>query len=214
MTRRLRGKILTLLLALVLSAAMNAAMAETLDDFRAKAQSLVGEQATLIESERDDGLYEFEFRDDSARYDIHIRANDGAVIEFETSYANVPRAKDFILTEAEARAKAMARFPDAAVSLAIAERDDGGAVYEVFLTTAGAPATLTINAETGDLLREELYPAAAGVLSADKLSEFVPGPYDDLELNYDDGRYIYDGNVGRDEFEADAFTGKVLEWDD
>lgn len=213
MTRRLRRKLFTLVLALALCTAMNAAMAETLDDARAKAQELVGEQAMLIESDRDDGLYEFEFRDDTARYDVDIRTSDGAVIEFETTYTNVPRSKDFVLTEAEARAKAVARFPDAVVSLAIAERDDGGAVYEVFLTTAGAPATLTINAETGDIHRVELYPAAAGALTADKLTE-VPGPYDDLELSYDDGRYVYDGSVGRDEFEADAFTGKVLEWDD
>ena len=214
MKKRLMGKLLTLVLALVLSAAMNAAMAETLDDARAKAQSLAGDQATLIESERDDGLYEFEFRDDSARYDIHIRADDGAVIEFETTYANVPRGSDFILTEADARAKAAARFPDAAVSLAIAERDDGGAVYEVFLTVDGAPAAITVNAETGEIRSVKLYPAAAGALTADKLAEIVPGPFSELELSYDDGRYLYEGEVGREEFEADAFTGKVFEWDD
>lgn len=210
MKRRLRRKVFTLALGLLLIM-MSAAMAETLEDARAAAQALVGDQAALVESEADDGLYEFTFRDDAARYEVDIRASDGAVIEFETRYSNVPKATAATLTEAEARAKAMAHFPDAAVSLAIAERDDGGAVYEVFLTTDGAPATLTINAETGDMLSIERYPAAAGALTADQIAQTVGTPISDLELTWDDASYYYEGDTPTHEFKIDAFTGEVRE---
>ena len=213
MKRRLLRKLLVHVLALLLIFAVHGAQAETLDDARAAAQALVGGQAELVDSGAEDGLYEFEFRDDRARYDVEIRSGDGAVIEFETTYADAAKAKEFVLTEAEARAKAMAKYPDAEVTLAVAERDDDdGAVYEIFLTTAGTPATLTINAETGEVRRVELYPAAAGALGADKIAELVVSPIVELELSWDDNTYVYDGDTQVAEFKIDAFTGDILEW--
>lgn len=213
MKARMIRKLMVHILALVLIFAVHGAQAETLDDARAAAQALVGSQAELVKSDAEDGLYEFEFRDQQARYDVEIRSGDGAVIEFETVYSDVPKAKEFVLTEAEARAKAMAKYPDAEVTLAIAERDDDdGAVYEIFLTTAGAPATLTINAETGDVRRVELYPAAAGVLGADRIAEIVVSPIQELELSWDDNAYVYEGDTQVAEFEIDAFTGDIREW--
>lgn len=213
MKRRILRKVLVHVLALVLIFAVHGAQAETLDDARAAAQALVGGQAELVDSGAEDGLYEFEFRDDRARYDVEIRSGDGAVVEFETTYSDAAKAKEFVLTEAEARAKAMAKYPDAEVTLAVAERDDDdGAVYEIFLTTAGVPATLTINAETGEVRRVELYPAAAGALGADKIAELVVSPIEELELSWDDNTYVYEGDTQVAEFEIDAFTGDILEW--
>lgn len=213
MKARLMRKLVVHVLALMLIFAVHAAHAETLDDARNTAQALVGNQAELVKSEAEDGLYEFEFRDDAARYEVDIRSGDGAVIEFETSYFNVPKASELVLTEAEARAKAMAKYPDAEVTLAIAERDDDdGAVYEIFLTTSGAPATLTVNAETGDIRRIELYPAAAGALGADRIAEIVVSPLEALELSWEDNTYVYEGDTQVAEFEIDAFTGEIREW--
>ncbi len=217
MPRKLLRKLTVLLTTLMLCLTVHA-LAATRDEALTTARQLVGQQAELLESDEDDGVYEFEFRDDAARYDVGIRASDGAVIGFETEYAGVPRAASAVLTEAEAKAKAVALYPDAAVSLALPGREDGGEVYEVFFTTAGAPAELTVNAETGDIQRVTLYPAAAGAIPADRVLEIVrtrdPGAaVTELELDYDRDGYRYEGETAETEFGINALTGDVLEWE-
>ncbi len=209
MKRRLIGQLVVLALALIVLT--SSAFAATKDEALTTAQGLVGAGAQLVESEQDDGIYEFDFREGDTRYDVDIRANDGAVIEFETDYTKIPGAASVILTEAEAKAKAMGQIPDAQIFLALPEREDGQWFYEIFLTTNGSPATLTINAETGEIRRIETYPAAANLIPIEQVQSIVSDPITELELSYDDGLYVYEADTATHEYEIDAQTGNIRE---
>lgn len=213
-------KTLIALLALALMLTP-ATLATTSEDALSTARSLVGEAAQLTESERDDGLYEYDFRDETARYSVDILASDGSVLQFETEYKDIPRAKDFTLTETDAANAITALDPDATLLLTVSERDDDdGATYEIFFSTETELAAATVNAETGEIRRIERYPAAIaqGILTPDAIAALVLDrqPDDvikDLELNIEDGRYEYEGEIGRYSFEIDALTGDFFDWE-
>lgn len=214
-------KLLATLIALTLILTA-AAMAATKDEALTTAQQLAGEQAALVESDQDGGIFEFEFKDDAARYDVDILSGSGAVVSFETEFSGVARGTQVVLTEADAQDRVVERFPTAHVHLTVAERDDDGCTFEVFFTDGETPAEATVNAETGDLLRLETYPAAQGLMTADQIPGKVAAQAEgatiaELELSYDDGRYVYDGEANVNgkvySFEFDAATGDLLEWE-
>lgn len=214
-------KLLATLIALTLILTM-AAMAATKDEALTTAQQLAGEQAALVESDEDGGIYEFEFRDDAARYDVDILSASGDVVSFETEFSGVARATQVVLTEADAQDRVLAKFPTAQFYLTVAEKDDDGCTFEVFFADGEVLCEATVNAETGDLLRLETYPAAKGLLTADQVPAKVTAQAEgaaivELELSFDDGKYVYEGeaevNGKRYSFELDAATGNVLEWE-
>lgn len=211
-------RLLPLLVILILALTAGA-LAASRDESLAIARKQVPEAAQLTESDSDDGIFEFEFRDDSARYDVAVRALDGAVLEVETGFTGIPRAADFLLTADEAAGKAGISNAD----LILPERDDAGAVYEIFVSKDGVRQTITLNAETAQTIRTETYPAASDALTADAIARIVsekqPGAeLTELELEpTDGGRYVYDGEArvdGREfSFEINAANGKFIEWE-
>lgn len=214
-------KILAALIALTMILTLTA-LAATKDEAQTTAQQLAGEQAKLIESDEDSGVYEFEFRDDAARYDVDILSASGDVLSFETEYSGVPKATQSILTEADAQARVLEQFPTAQIHLTVPEKDDDGCTYEVFFSDGGVLSEATLNAESGELLRLETYPAAQNLLTADQIPALITAQADgatlaELELSYDDGRYVYDGEAtvgnARYSFEFSAADGAVLEWE-
>lgn len=209
-------KSLILLLPLML---MLTARAVTKDEALSTAQMLTGANAVLIDSEEEDGVYEFAFDGGSVRYDVDVLAMNGAVLEFETTYKGVPAAEEFTLSETGAESIALERYPGSTFDYLVSERDDGSAVYEVFIRTEnGAPVAVTLSAEDGALVRTQLYPAATGVLPASEIARIAEVKSEgerigSLELSYGDRGYDYEGSAGRFDFEIDAVSGNIKEWE-
>lgn len=211
-----------LIAMMVLTLAAAPALADAKDDALTAAQGLVGEQATLVESDADDGVYEFRFRDDGAKYDVDILPS-GDVLSFETEYAGLTRAKQAALTQQDAQDRVQAAFPQAVIHLILAETDDeDGHTFEAFLTNEGVPAEVSLNAETGEILRVETFPAAQGILTADNVAGWVEAQLSgaaiqELELEYEDGRYLYEGEAAASgakySFEFSAADGAMVEWE-
>ena len=95
----------TIAMMLTLSMLFGAtALAVSRDDAQAAATALVGEGAVLKDSDRDDGYFEFEFRDDAANYDVLVDEQSGEVVRLEMEYHAVGKADAATLDEAAARA--------------------------------------------------------------------------------------------------------------
>lgn len=201
---------------------VSSALAVTQEEAVSLAADAVGGGAEVVRTERDDGVYQMDLRGDGARYEVDILGASGAVLQIETVYTDAGRANAYVLTDEEARAAAKAVAPEAEEGLVTAERDDGACVYEVFYSTGSAVGEVSVNAQTGAIVRVETYPAAQGVLSIDEVvrlvSERQPGAeIVELEMEWDDGGYQLDGEAlvggARYSFELDAVSGRFMEWE-
>lgn len=116
------------------------------------------------------------------------------------------------------------------------DRDDGMIVYEVQFDVNQTEYDYEILADNGQIISadierwddesrggQNLMADAAVAVGSDEAAETalakVPGASERdirIELDYDDGRYKYEGNIiysGTEyEFEIDADSGKILEW--
>ena len=140
--------------------------------------------------------------------------------------------------EEKAREIALAKVPGGRVVKAEYDMEDGRIVYEVEVLLNGVEHDFDIDALTGDVLKwdQELdedddknngqqgtvtTPTTA-VIGLDRAKEIAQGRLPggritELELDEDDGRMIYEGEIETNttevEFEIDAYTGEVLKWD-
>lgn len=214
-------KILIVLAALALLAP--SALAVSRDEAANIAQNATG-GAQVERVERDGGTYEVTLSGDGARYRVEVSNAGGAVLEVETVYTGAGRGTRFALSEAEAREAAANVTPEAAGGLVTRERDSEGSAYEVFYASGGSAGEISVNAETGAILRVTTYPEAArqGVLNleeiAARLADKLPGArLAELELEWDGSRYLYEGEAvagdQRYEFEMNAVTGKIVEFE-
>lgn len=213
-----------MLLALLLAAMFApAALAVSRDEAAQIARDAAG-GAEVARVERDGGVYEVELRAGDARYRVEVFNDGGAVLAVETVYPDTGRGAGFDLTEEEARAAAAKAVPEAARGIVTRERGGNGSVYEVFYAEDGAVGAVEINAQTGAIAGEKVYPEAAarGVLSAGRIAELVEGRRSgarivELELEWEDGRYRYEGEAEADgarySFEFDAQSGAALEFE-
>ena len=214
-------KMLSVIAVLIMVASLSTALALEKDEALALAQSLVGE-AKLTEAELEKGVFEFEFRDASAEYDVKIR-NDGEVLEVKTEFFGVKKSAASVYSVEAAQDKARALYPDADVLLALTERDDGFYSIKVFLRSADALIEAEFSADTGETMEITVFPmdSPAGI-GADEVPDIIEkwmagAQLTQLELAVDDGRRVYDGEATADgkrfEFELELETGNIVKWE-
>lgn len=110
------------------------------------------------------------------------------------------------------------------------DKDDGRYIYEIEIKNGKREAEFDIDARTGKILKQEIDPEVKVEKPKEKKSQFISrekaiqialgifsGTVTEVELDEDDGRYVYEIEIERDdqeaEIEIDAVTGKVLEVD-
>ena len=138
--------------------------------------ALIPPTATLVESEYDDGAWEYDFRDGDMRYEVIYDGN--AVVALTTRNKAVQPAKTNLLTEETATLNL-----EGTVLYAKAEKDDGGWVWKVIVQTETDLIEYELHGETGEILETEVYFGATITL---------PEAYRSLDLEWDDGRVKLD----------------------
>ncbi|HIS94585.1 MAG TPA: PepSY domain-containing protein [Candidatus Ventricola gallistercoris] len=212
----------TIAMMLTLSMLFSAtALAVSRDDAQAAATALVGEGAVLKDSDRDDGYFEFEFRDDAANYDVLVDEQSGEVVRLEMEYHAVGKADAATLDEAAARAAVTEAVPGAVIHYALLEQSTKSCEWKVFYTDGEDAVVATLHAQMGDPETIEVfYGAAANLLTADTAVETIStqkGTQEilelDLELDDDTGSLRYEGEARLDgqvyEFELTATSGSA-----
>lgn len=210
----------TIAMMLTLSLLFGAtALAVSRDDAQSTAQALVGEGAALRDSDRDDGYFEFEFRDDAADYDVLVDEQSGEIVYLEIEYHAVGKAGTATLDEAAAREAVTTAVLGAVVHYALLEQSAKSCEWKAFYTDGEDAVVATLHAQTGDPEKIEIfYGAAASLLTADTAVEAIrtqKGAEEilelDLELDDDTGSLRYEGEARLDgqvyEFELTAISG-------
>lgn len=202
-----------------------AALAVTMDEAQTAAQALVGADAVLQESDRDDGSYEFDFQDADRRYEVNVHSESGVAYRVETERMGVKKASSAALDEAAARAAAAEAVPGAVQHYVLLEQDDGRYEWKVFYSEEGAYGICSIQAETGEVRATEVfYDLPEGTLTADQAVDALTAAKGaltlrelDLDLEERSGGYAYEGKAEMNgtvyEFELNAATGDIVEWE-
>ena len=196
-----------------------------------------------VELDRNGGRaeYEVEFYSGSTEYDYDIDALTGDVRDYDHDvegyqipsdsadgsgdYIGKDRAREIALDHAGLQSSQVTFIRTEL------DWDDGRAEYEVEFYTGGKEYDYDIDAFTGDI-RSYDYDAeyyASSVSQDDLMSESeakdliqeqagsTAGTFREFKLDWDDGRAVYEGeyrvNWTEYEFELDAATGALLDWD-
>ncbi len=199
------------------------ALALTTQEAESAARAYVPADATLAETELDGGVYELAFRQETAVFDVDVDAATGAVRKVEGEYKNVYGSRSHTLADAELPSLVTASFPEAEVLCTQETIDDGLYEIEAAFRTPSAYGVLSMNAETGAMMKFEMYvgvtlsvenPQAA----LDALEKLKPGiEVSRIMLDEDDGLLYWEGEAqwqnARYEFELDAASGQLTEWE-
>lgn len=181
---------------------------------------------------RDSGwVYTMRFYSSAAEYCYTIDAATGKVLDKNTPQAG--GQKHITLEQARAAALEDAGLSSSQVTFLKAEKDydDGRWMYEIEFVSASGEYDYEIDAVTGRVLERdydaESYPGGlpTASVSADSVRQLVlskvPGAtashIREFKLDEDDGRLVYEGEIRYNgveyEFEVDAGTGRILDWD-
>lgn len=133
----------------------------------------------------------------------------------------------------EARTLVLKKVPGATITKIEQDYDDGRKIYEGEAYKDGYEYEFEINASTGKFIKweqdwdddhhdDDHHGSTSGLISAEKAEQAVlnklPGAtIRSMELDEDDGYYCYEGEAYKNgveyEFVIDAYSGKILEWD-
>ena len=112
-----------------------------------------------VKKDFDDGvsIYEVDFQAANKQYEYDIKAADGQILttDFEIDDDYVDPNTQTAVSEADAKAAALARVEGASDSDIRIQRDDGQLVYEGTIIYNNTEYDFEINAETGDFLSWE-----------------------------------------------------------
>lgn len=165
-------KLATMLLVLLLASTAVQAETSSLD----AAKALVPPSAMLIDAEREDGLWEYEFRDEDFLYEV-ILDGEQAVALTEKNLALRP-AKANALTQEKAIENI-----EGEILYVRAHREDGGWIWKVIVRQEEHLVEYELHAETGEIMEKEIYFSA---------SLKLPETDRPLDLELDDGRLSWD----------------------
>ena len=201
-------------------------------------KKIPGATITEFKLDEDDGrlVYEGEAYLNQTEYDFEINAVDGTVLKWESETKNKPAATPKPTTKPassisldDAKNIVLKKVPGATITEIKLDYDDGRKVYEGSAYKGSTEYDFEINASTGDIIKWESermddddneYPVSSNIVTEAKAREAVlnklPGAMIlSIELDEDDGVYVYEGDAKKDgveyEFVVDAKTGKVLE---
>lgn len=200
------------------------ALALTTQEVESAARAYVPDDATLAETELDGGVYELVFRQETAVFDVDVDAATGAVRKVEGEYKNIYGSHSRTLTDAEIPSLVTASFPEAEVLCAQETIDDGLYEIEAAFRTPSVYGVLSMNAETGAVMKFEMYVGVAPLsvenprAALDTLEKLKPGTeVSRIMLDEDDGLLYWEGEAqwqnARYEFELDAESGQLKEWE-
>lgn len=199
------------------------------------ARGQVPADAVLETSERDDGMYQFQFYSESEgmEYEVEISEKSGEVRKVETELRGGTGSKSVALSEDQIKALVEERYPGAEISSLQLGMDDGYYSYEVYFRADGKYGTLEFNAETGAVLESKVkfgnpivIPSEEGSTSAEtsflkeadirsKVEEAYPGSQITmLEMDREDGQYVYEVEFLHEgkkyELTYNALNGEIL----
>ena len=135
--------------------------------------------------------------------------------------AGAAMAEEFATEKQNALNAFKVSMPDAAVDYTVRDRDDGRYEWDIFFTQGTQIGVCEVLESTNEIRKVKLYEKPAGALTASeavKTLEEKKGAVTvvDLDLERDDGRLVYEGEVELDgkryEFEMKV-TGEVIEWE-
>lgn len=188
-----------------------------------------------LDSEKGIAVYEGEVWKDSVEYEFKLHAVTGEFLQWEPHQnpSQNTNSQNFIGTE-KAKQLVLQKVPNGQITeLKLDDAYSSLPVYEGEVWENQVEYEFEINAITGEFVKWDTENhgtsgnstgTAAGQASisyeeAKQIAlEKVPGAQlKKLELDYDDGLLIYEGELWKDrmeyEFEIDATTGKILKWE-
>ena len=203
-----------------------------------KHAGLSADEVTFIKAklDYDDGVrvYDVEFWSGSKEYDYEIDAATGAVrsYDFDVEGYTAQSSNDIGVEKAKSAALKHAGLSSGDVTFLKAQLDydDGIRVYDVEFWSGSKEYDYEIDAATGSVRScdwdiEDYTPVSSSsdTLSKAQIKAIVEkkagttGTYRDFHLDRDDGRLVYEGELRSNgmeyEFEIDAVTGAILDWD-
>jgi len=135
--------------------------------------------------------------------------------------AGAAMAEEFAAEKQKALDAFKVSLPDAVLDYAVRERDDGRYEWNLFFTQGEQLGMCKVLESSNEIRRVELFKKTGGVLNASeamaKLAEKKGNVVvTELELDWDDGRLVYEGDAELDgkryEFEMKA-DGGIIEWE-
>ena len=135
--------------------------------------------------------------------------------------AGAAMAEEFETEKNNALAAFKVSMPDAVVDYTVRDRDDGRYEWDIFFTQGNQLGVCEVLESSNEIRKVKLYEKTEGALLASeamaKLAEKKGAiTVVNLDLERDDGRLVYEGDVQLDgkryEFEM-KITGEIVEWE-
>ena len=187
-----------------------------------------------FEVKADDGVIrKWELEDDYSDNNSGNSSSGNSNNNNSTSTPKPTTAPSTSISMDEARTLVLKKVPGATITKIELDYDDGRKIYEGEAYKDGYEYEFEINASTGKFIKweqdwdddhhdDDHHGSTSGLISAEKAEQAVlnklPGAtIRSMELDEDDGYYCYEGEAYQNgveyEFVIDAYSGKILEWD-
>lgn len=187
-----------------------------------------------FEVKADDGVIrKWELEDDYSDNNSGNSSSGNSNNNNSTSTPKPTTAPSTSISMDEARTLVLKKVPGATITKIELDYDDGRKIYEGEAYKDGYEYEFEINASTGKFIKweqdwdddhhdDDHHGSTSGLISAEKAEQAVlnklPGAtIRSMELDEDDGYYCYEGEAYKNgveyEFVIDAYSGKILEWD-
>ena len=221
------------------------ALAQSSDAAENLSRQYVPEDAVYLSRETDDGKLELKFWSNQSRefYEVELDAVDNRVLKVSSEALNDRGGSSAALGEEQISSIILANYPEAVIDSVALKKDDGAYEYRVSFRTRDFLARFSLHSETGVVLERKMdyegarrlaatenggYQGMAETAAAENLlseqsarqavlSRIENGVITKLQLDWEDGRRVYEGKAITDtheyEFEMDAMTGAILDWD-